>query len=136
MQPSTCPPDVTRIKLTSKLMGLFSELILKPLCSTLGLLEFASPVEIVASEVCLPKTRCLIRQPVWCQRKTVYHGPGFLAAVRVLSTCHEDEELKQPSGATPVDATAITSGNESGIFSFEDEIIVLLVCPFPAELCH
>lgn len=70
MQPSTCPPDVTRIKLTSKLMGLFSELILKPLCSTLGLLEFASPVEIVASEVCLPKTRCLIRQPVWCQRKT------------------------------------------------------------------
>lgn len=56
--------------------------------------------------------------------------------MRVLSTCHEDEELKQPSGATPVNATAITSGNESGIFSFEDEIIVLLVCPFPAELCH
>lgn len=69
-------------------------------------------------------------------RLTVYRGPGFLAAVRVLSTCHEDEEPKQPSGATPANATAITSGNESGIFSFEDEIIVLLVCPFPAELCH
>lgn len=66
----------------------------------------------------------------------MYHGPGFLASVRVLSICYEHEEPKQPSGATPESATAITRRNESGIFSFEDEIIVLLVCPFPAELCH
>ena len=40
-------------------------------------------------------------------RLTVYRGPGFLAAVRVLSTCHEDEEPKQPSGATPPQILAL-----------------------------
>lgn len=137
MQPSTCPPDVTQIKLTSKPMGSCSELIFKPLCSTLGLLEFASPVEVVASELCLPKTRCLIRQPVWCQRKT-----DCISWSWILGFCEGTFYLPWGWRASTTlrgntwECQAITRRNEPGIFSFEDEIIVLLVCPFPAELCH